>query len=105
MFWAQHWRAAATHPLPLGPYAAMRSLLALPPEPAFAQKALRQALQRISSVDDAHPVLLDRIEALTGERAALPAWSQRSAFSLLGPHVPKWLPHFDQRWSREHTSS
>lgn len=105
MFWAQHWNAASTHPLPVGPYAAMRSLLALPPEPAFAQKALRQALQRISSVDDTHPVLRDRIEALTGDRAALPAWSQRGALSLLGPHVPQWLTHFDQRWCRENATA
>ncbi len=89
-FWAQHWRAAAAQPLPVGPYTAMRSLLALPPEPRFAQDALRQALQRISSVDDTHPVLRDRVEALTGGRPALPAWSQRSALSLLGPQVPQW---------------
>lgn len=104
-FWAQHWRAAAAQPLPVGPYTAMRSLLALPPEPRFAQDALRQALQRISSVDDTHPVLRDRVEALTGGRPALPAWSQRSALSLLGPQVPQWLAHFDRLWCQENASA
>jgi len=105
VFWSQHWLAAAAQPLPVGPYSAMRSLLALPPETTFAREALRQALQRVSSMDDTHPVLRDRVEALTGERPVLPAWSSCGSLSLLGPQVPQWLAHFDRAWCQDNASA
>lgn len=98
-FWAGHWRAAADQPLPVGPYQALRAQLALRPEPAFAHEALRQALARISGVDDTHPGLRDRIEALQAQ-PVLPAWSQRSALSLLGEGGARWIQHFDREWCK-----
>jgi len=44
-FWERHWSKAADHPVPVGPYRSLRKRLARMPEPAFANDALRQALQ------------------------------------------------------------
>ncbi|ROR41863.1 M48 family metalloprotease [Diaphorobacter sp. C33] len=99
-FWRQHWQGALSQPLPAGPYGALQRLLALPPEPAFAQMALRDAVRRLSGVDDTHPVLRDRVEALTGGRPTLPPWSQRGALSLLGAQARGWLAHFDDQWCK-----
>ncbi|AVP57145.1 M48 family metallopeptidase [Pulveribacter suum] len=104
-FWRQHWRGALAQPLPAGPFAALQRQLLLPPEPAFAQAALRSATRRISSVDDTHPVLRDRVEALTGARPALPPWSRRGALALLGEQAPRWLAHFDARWRKDNAST
>lgn len=99
-FWREHWALAADRPLPLGPYAHMRKALALPPPEPFARASLRSALRRISDVDDTHPVLRDRLDAL-GVAPALPAWSRRSAIELLA-RPDHWIAHFDKEWCREH---
>lgn len=104
-FWGQHWRSAAQHPLPQGPFSAMQAMLRLKPEPAFAQEALRQALARISDVDDTHPALRDRVEAISGERPGLPSWSTKGAVSLLGPKAGEWTQQFDARWCKDNAST
>lgn len=101
-FWSQYWRGAAVSAQPVGPFAAMRQILALPPEPAFAADALRQALRQISDVDDTHPVLRDRLEALE-VLPALPTWSAKSALDVLVSSA-KWLAHFDQQWCQTHAT-
>ena len=95
-FWARHWRGAALSEQPVGPYALLRKLLALAPDDEFARESLRQTLKQISGVDDTHPVLRDRLEALK-VGSALPIWSGRSALELLGSSS-KWLKHFDRQW-------
>lgn len=105
-FWAEHWRRAAGSPLPLGPYKSMRVQLGLAPEPDFAREALRQALARLSGVDDTHPSLRDRVASLGGQ-AVLPEWSRRSALSLLGEGgrgAERWIQHFDAQWCKENAS-
>ncbi len=90
--WVLGCLALAARPLPVGPYGAMRRLLALPPEPAFAQDALHRAVQRIGGVDDTPPVLRGRVEALTGGRPTLPPWSARCS--------PPWRATMRaRRWS------
>ncbi len=101
-FWPQHWRGAAVSAQPVGPFTAMRQMLALPPDAAFAADALRQALRQISDVDDTHPVLRDRLEALDVP-PALPTWSAKSALDVLASSN-KWLVHFDQQWCRTHAT-
>lgn len=101
-FWPLHWGAAATSARPVGPYVAMRKLLALPPPEEFARETMRRALRKISDVDDTHPGLRDRLEALDAT-IALPAWSAKSALVLLGDSS-KWLAHFDQQWCRDHAT-
>lgn len=102
-FWPAHWSAASASPLPVGPYAAMRTLLGLAPPEDFARETLRQALRRISDVDDTHPGLRDRLEALRASKN-LPAWSSRSALDLLGTSGAKWIAHFDKQWCRDNAT-
>lgn len=104
-FWAQHWRSAALHALPQGPYSAMHAMLRLRPETAFAQEALRRALSKISDVDDTHPALRDRVEAITGGRPGLPSWSTKGAIGLLGPQAERWMREFDARWCQNNAST
>lgn len=98
-FWRDHWALAADRPLPVGPYGHMRKALVLPPPDAFARASLRGALRRISDVDDTHPVLRDRLDAL-GVQPSLPAWSRRAAIELLAK-PDQWIAHFDKQWCRE----
>lgn len=102
-FWPGHWSAAAEHQLPVGPYGGMRKLLGQAPPPGFARETLRQVLRRISDVDDTHPVLRDRLEALEAARA-LPAWSSRPALDLLGDSASKWIAHFDRQWCKDNAT-
>ncbi len=102
-FWAQHWRAAAAQALPLGPYQAMRQQFAQAPESGFAAEALRQALARLSGLDDTHPGLRDRLAAL-GAKPALPDWSRRGALHLLGDQAEQGIAHFDRQWCRDNAS-
>ncbi|MDO4723768.1 MAG: M48 family metallopeptidase [Comamonadaceae bacterium] len=99
-FWPEHWSQAAAQPAPIGPYGAMRTMLAAPPPPEFAQMALRQALRRPPQPDDTHPSLRERIEALQ-KPVVLPAWSAKPALGLLR-EPGRWIELFDQQWRREH---
>lgn len=102
-FWGQHWCAAAGNPLPVGPYRGMRRYLAQAPDAAFANDALRLALKRISSVDDTHPSLRDRMEALD-VAPTLPEWSRGNALALLGEDAKRWVKHFDKQWCRDNAT-
>ena len=102
-FWERHWSKAADHPVPVGPYRSLRKRLALMPEPAFANDALRQALKRLSNVDDTHPGLRDRLESLEAP-PILPEWSGGSAMELLGDDAKRWIAHFDKQWCRDHAT-
>ena len=102
-FWERHWSKAADHPVPVGPYRSLRKRLARMPEPAFANDALRQALKRLSNVDDTHPGLRDRLESLEAP-PILPEWSGGSAMELLGDDAKRWIAHFDKQWCRDNAS-
>ena len=102
-FWERHWSKAADHPVPVGPYRSLRKRLARMPEPAFANDALRQALKRLSNVDDTHPGLRDRLESLEAP-PILPEWSGGSAMELLGDDAKRWISHFDKQWCRDHAT-
>lgn len=94
-FWGNHWCVAADNPVPVGPYRSMRRQLAKAPDAVFANDALRQALKRLSSVDDTHPGLRDRMEALDAA-PTVPDWSRGNALALLGPDAKRWVTHFDK---------
>ena len=102
-FWGGHWSAAAGNPLPVGPYRSMRRRLAEPPDAAFANDAMRQALKRISHLDDTHPGLRDRIEALD-VAPTVPDWSRGTALGLLGPDAKRWVAHFDKAWCKDNAT-
>ena len=103
-FWPLHWKTALHNPQPAGPFVAMRVLLAKPVESGFAKDALSQSLKEISSVDDTHPVLRDRLDAL-GANTGMPAsWSVKPALDLLGPDAAHWIAQFDKQWCRDNAS-
>lgn len=102
-FWPSHWQNARQHATPVGPFRAMRHLLVAPPEAGFAQDTLKQSLKRLSQVDDTHPVLKERVEALQ-RKPAIPAWSRHGAAILLGPQLEPLVAHFDKQWCRDHAS-
>lgn len=102
-FWPAHWRTAVNNPQPVGPYVAMRQLLALAPLPEFARQTMRQALNKISDVDDTHPVLRDRLEALQVS-PNVPTWSSKSALELLGTSAAKRLAQLDKQWCLDNAS-
>ncbi len=81
----------------------MRTLLAQPLADDFARDTLHQTLRQISNVDDTHPVLRDRLEALKVGKH-LPAWSSKTALELLGPQSAQWLAHFDKQWCRDNAT-
>jgi hypothetical protein len=99
-FWSAHWARAAAEAVPAGPFAALEAQLIAPVPAVPAREALRAALRRLSDVDDTHPVLRDRLEALD-EKPALPAWSASSALGLLADKA-RWIAHFDAEWRRAH---
>lgn len=101
-FWPAHWSLAVDEPIPVGPFSALAPQLCVPVAPDFARSALRGALRCVSDVDDTHPVLRDRLEALD-ERPGLPAWSAKSALGLLAD-APRWIAHFDDDWRRAHVN-
>ncbi|QSI29320.1 M48 family metalloprotease [Variovorax sp. RKNM96] len=101
-FWPSHWARAELEPQAPGPFAALRKLAHTPPSDDFARQALREAMRRVSDLDDTHPVLRDRLEAL-GQKAVLPPWSERPALDLLADSA-KWIGHFDNQWRRAHAS-
>ena len=101
-FWPAHWSRAAAEPMPVGPFSAMAAPLRAPMAPEFARAALRAALRGVSDVDDTHPVLRDRLEALD-EKPGLPPWSEKSALALLAD-APRWTAHFDDQWRRDHAN-
>ena len=101
-FWPAHWSRAAHEPTPVGPFSAMAPRLRAPVAPDLARVALRAALRRVSDVDDTHPVLRDRLEALD-EKPGLPSWSEKSALALLAD-APRWTAHFDAEWCRSHAN-
>ncbi|MBT9505596.1 M48 family metallopeptidase [Rhodoferax sp.] len=102
-FWPLHWRIAATHAVPVGPFSAMRTLLTTPLPEDFARETLHQTLGEISDADDTHPVLRDRLQALEVSQH-LPVWSSRPALDLLGASSAKWLNHFDRQWCQDNAS-
>lgn len=101
-FWPWHWRRAQRHEVPKGPMHALKRRLLEPPEPRFAQTTLEQAWRRLAQVDDTHPALRERIEALQPQALRkLPEWSRDSAIKLLQRDTAERLAEtFDAQWCR-----
>lgn len=102
-FWPLHWRAASHSAQPVGPFAPMRQLLGQPPDADFAQQAFKRRLRQISDVDDTHPGLRDRLEALSAQQR-VPAWFGTPALALLGADAARWVTRFDEQWCRDHVT-
>ena len=106
-FWSLHWRSARKQATPSGPFKAMKYWLAQPIKPLFASQALKTSLSLKSGLEDTHPVLRDRVDALTGERPQLPQqWSVGSALTLLNARkLSEWVKVFDKQWCVENATA
>ena len=102
-FWPVHWRAASHSAQPVGPFAAMRVFFGQPPSASFAQSAMRRSLKQLSDMDDTHPGLRDRLQALEAPER-VPAWSGTPALALLGKHADRWVSRFDEQWCRDNSA-
>lgn len=98
-FWPTLYRQANTRERPtILPYQAMAIAVRMSHDEWATPSRLRSAWRRESSVDDTHPCLRERVEAL-GQQPALPAKLQRSAaLALLGPLGEQLANEFDQAW-------
>lgn len=97
-FWRRWWRLAR-----LGgddrpaPHAQMAKTLQQLVEPERVQWALRKELRRLSSLDDTHPVLKDRLAALN-QASGLNQLSEGSALGLLGRARGRIGAALDEQW-------
>jgi len=90
-FWPRHWAAAVGSAQALWPFTAMHKLLSLPPDGDFARDVLRQTLKQISDVDDTHPVLRDRLEALDVKPQACVVWCNAWMTVIMTSVWPVWV--------------
>ena len=103
-FWPTHWARAAHEPLAGRPVRrACASAWLRRPAPAFARQALRNALSRVSDVDDTHPVLRDRLEALRRRSRTCRPGRASPRCDLLADRGPLDRP-FRREWCRDHAN-
>jgi hypothetical protein len=100
-FWSALYRQADTRDRPAFlPYKAMATAFRMSHDDWASDSCLKAAWRRESDVDDTHPCLRARVEAL-GQQPALPAPLQRnSAAALLGAFGERLAEEFDQDWWR-----
>jgi len=105
-FWPRLYAQAAHHPKPLfPPYSSMRTAFSASHLDWCNQERLNAALLRKSSLDDTHPCLRDRLEALEIP-PSLPAPVEKSAAeALLGNFAHALAKEFDQAWWEEEKSA
>jgi Zn-dependent protease with chaperone function len=101
-FWATLYRQADTRDRPaILPYQSMGTAFRISQDEWATDPRLKAAWQCESDVDDTHPCLRERVEAL-GQQAALPKPLVTSAAaSLLGPLATRLATEFDQAWWRD----
>lgn len=98
-FWPKLYAQADTSNRPrFLPYAAMRTAFSAAHGEWATQERLKAALKTDSGLEDTHPCLRERLEAINGQ-ATLPEPIERSAAeSLLGASTKKLIEEFDQQW-------
>ena len=98
-YWPQIHRRADELPQPaFAPYSGMGARVAAEIDPASVQNWLAQALARKTTVEDTHPCLTERLQALEEKPVlALPA-AGAAADRLLGATLERITREFDQRW-------
>jgi len=98
-FWRDIVRRADDLPQPaFAPFAAMGARVSLELDAASVDAWLEQALARKTTLDDTHPSLTERLEAL-GEKPALALPAPGAAADrLLGGALERITREFDQRW-------
>lgn len=103
---ARYWPAvlerAADSPSPnFTPYGHLGGSIAAEIDPASADEWLEQALQATTSLDDTHPSLRERLDALDEEPLMAPAQPDETADRLLGAMLPEITAEYDRRWAED----
>ncbi len=98
-FWPRLYAQADTAERPrFLPYASMRTAFAAAHGEWADAARLRTALKKDSGLEDTHPCLRERLEAIDG-KAVLPAAPARTAAdSFLGPALKGLIDEFDRHW-------
>lgn len=101
---ARYWPAvlerAADSPSPnFTPYGHLGGSIAAEIDPASADQWLEQALQATTSLDDTHPSLRERLDALDEEPRMAPA--DETADRLLGATLAEITAEYDRRWAED----
>lgn len=97
-FWPGIFEQANREPSPVNAFHSLGGALAAGYDPVEGETALRRALHHETSLDDTHPCLRERLEAL-GETPRLPPSVGRSALQVLFPDEgAPWIRHFNEKW-------
>ncbi len=98
-YWPQIHRRAEELPQPaFAPYSSMGARVAAEIDPASVQSWLAQALARKTTVEDTHPCLTERLQALAETPALALPTAAAAADRLLGATLERITREFDQRW-------
>lgn len=102
-FWPKFYAQAVDRPQPLFfPFSAMRTAFPAGSPEWSTLERLRDAEKIDSGLNDTHPCLRDRVNAI-GLPIALPKpVEQNAADALLGPLAPRLAKEFDAQWWQEH---
>lgn len=98
-YWPRIKRRADEVPRPdVGPYSQLSPSVFESMQSERAESWLTRALARDTNVDDSHPCLRDRLEALGEAPRVPPGVAESAAQSLLGDALPQLASHLDESW-------
>ena len=98
-YWPQiHRRAEELAQPAFAPYSSMGSRVTTEIDAASVQNWLAQALSRKTTVEDTHPCLTERLQALGEMPALVPPAAGAAADRLLGSALEPITREFDRRW-------
>jgi Zn-dependent protease with chaperone function len=101
-FWPAVYKGAETsQSVNRNPFREMQTLLKTLGRHPGAKEWMSIALARVSDVDDTHPPLRDRLDALHQTAALPPIVTRSAAESLLGDSLDGLITHFDREWRNE----
>lgn len=96
-FWTPLWESLAerpTPPPPLDSFLRRRSEILAPPY----DDVLNEELARLTSIDDTHPALRDRLQRLGFPRPAVALDARTAADELFGRATASFAAEFDREW-------
>lgn len=101
-FWPEIHRQADDVPSPsFAPFATMGERFKAGVQAADSSRWLDDAMARKTTVDDTHPCLAERLQALRQEPRLAPVAKGESADALLGPSLERITVHFDTLWKEQ----
>jgi hypothetical protein len=101
-FWPAIYKSAETsQSISRSPFREMCTLLKTLGRHPRAKEWMAIALARVSDVDDTHPPLRDRLDALNQKAALPPVVARSAAETLFGDGLDALITHFDREWRNE----